>query len=231
MNLYFIVEGKTELKVYPDWLSYLLPELRRVNRSNKVESKNYFLITAGGYPAIYELLATAIEEIILIGKYDYLVLCLDAEESSVDGLRQEVQEKIQELSIANNFSLGNTQIKVIVQNRCIETWFLGNRKIYSRQPQEPKLLNYTRYYNVSTDCPELMGQYNYDVHAHFHVDYLKELLVAKNIQYSKTMPRDVQEEYYLQELQTRVSRQSTHLPTFQYFLEFCESVRAKLLNL
>jgi hypothetical protein len=231
MNLYFIVEGKTELKVYPDWLSYLLPELRRVNRSNKVESNNYFLITAGGYPAIYELLATAIEEIILIGKYDYLVLCLDAEESSVDGLRQEVQEKIQELSIANNFSLGNTQIKVIVQNRCIETWFLGNRKIYSRQPQEPKLLNYTRYYNVSTDCPELMGQYDYDVHAHFHVDYLKELLAARNIQYSKTMPRDVQEEYYLQELQARVSRQSTQLPTFQYFLEFCESVRAKILNL
>ncbi len=36
MNLYFIVEGKTEQKVYPSWLSYLLPELQRVKNPSKV---------------------------------------------------------------------------------------------------------------------------------------------------------------------------------------------------
>ena len=30
MNLYFIVEGRrTEKKVYPEWLNFLIPELKR----------------------------------------------------------------------------------------------------------------------------------------------------------------------------------------------------------
>ncbi len=33
MNIYFLVEGKrTERKVYPAWLSYILPELKQVQR-------------------------------------------------------------------------------------------------------------------------------------------------------------------------------------------------------
>ena len=32
MNLYFLVEGKTEKKVYPQWLSHLIPGLKQVQR-------------------------------------------------------------------------------------------------------------------------------------------------------------------------------------------------------
>lgn len=63
MNLYFIVEGVTESIMYPDWLSHLLPELHRVKVASKVQSNNYYLITGGGYPSIYNILDTAIEEI------------------------------------------------------------------------------------------------------------------------------------------------------------------------
>jgi hypothetical protein len=230
MNLYFIVEGKTELKVYPSWLGYLLPELQRVKNANKVQANNYYLITAGGYPAIYEILEPAIEEINDIQRYDYLIICLDAKENSVEYMRREVREKVQELSITKELSLKNTQLKIVIQNRCMETWFLGNSKIYSRQPQSALLLEYTRYYNVSDNCPESMGKHDYGVHAHFHEAYLKELLAAKNMQYSKTKPRDVQEEYYLKELQNRADRQAEHLPTFQYFIKFCGLIRSQLAN-
>lgn len=38
MNLYFLVEGKrTERKVYPAWLAYLLPELKQVKNYDEVE--------------------------------------------------------------------------------------------------------------------------------------------------------------------------------------------------
>ncbi|MEH1836156.1 MAG: hypothetical protein V7L29_29910 [Nostoc sp.] len=74
----------------------------------------------------------------------------------------------------------------LTQNRCIETWFLGNTKIYSRQPQSEPLLDYTRYYDISVNCPELMGKYDkFNTHAQFHEAYLKELFRAKNINYSK----------------------------------------------
>jgi hypothetical protein len=224
MNLYFIVEGKTELKVYPSWLSYLVPELQRIKNANKAQTDNYYLITSGGGQAIYNILEPAIEEINEIKKYDYLVICLDAEENSVDYMHQEIREYF----IDNNLNIGNTQLKIIIQNRCMETWFLGNSKIYSRQPQSQQLLDYTRYYDVSKECPELMGKYESEVHAHFHEAYLKELFAAKNMQYSKTKPRDVQEEYYLQELRNRSQRQGNHLPTFQNFIEFCELVRSQL---
>jgi hypothetical protein len=231
MNLYFIVEGVTESKVYPSWLSYLLPGFDRVKNASKAQSNNYYLITAGGYPAIYDnILEPAIEEINDIKIYDYLVICLDAEENSVDYMQYEVREKVQELSITKNLCLEKTQLKIIIQNRCIETWFLGNGKIYSRQPQSQLLLDYTRYYDVSKECPELMGKYESDVHAHFHEAYLKELFVAKNMQYSKTKPRDVQEEYYLRELQNRAEKQANHLPTFQNFIEFCTLVRSQLVE-
>jgi hypothetical protein len=229
MNLYFIVEGVTESKVYPSWLSYLLPELERVKTAIKAQTNNYYLISAGGYPAIYDnVLEPSIEEINDSKKYNYLVICLDAEENSVDYMQQEVREKIQELAIAKQLYLENTQLKVVIQNRCMETWFLGNSKIYSRQPQSPRLLDYTRYYDVSKECPELMGKYESEVHAHFHEVYLKELFAAKNMQYSKTKPRDVQEKYYLEALQSRSQRQVNHLPTFQNFIEFCALVRLQL---
>jgi hypothetical protein len=229
MNLYFIVEGVTESKVYPSWLSYLLSDLKRVKTASKAQTNNYYLISAGGYPAIYDnILEPSIEEINDSKKYNYLVICLDAEENSIDYMQQEVREKIQELATTKQLYLENTQLKVIIQNRCMETWFLGNSKIYSRQPQSPRLLDYTRYYDVSKECPELMGKYESEVHAHFHEAYLKELFAARNMQYSKTMPRDVQEKYYLNELQSRAEKQPNHLPTFQGFIEFCELVRSQL---
>jgi hypothetical protein len=193
-------------------------------------SNNYYLISAGGYPAIYDnILEPAIEEINDIKKYDYLVICLDAEENSVDYMQQEVRAKIEELSTTKNICLENTKLKIVIQNRCIETWFLGNTKIYARQPQSQRLLDYIRYYDVSRECPELMGKYESAVHAHFHEDYLKELFMAKTMQYSKTKPRAVQEEYYLQELQSRIDRQANHLPTFKNFIEFCSLVRSQLI--
>jgi hypothetical protein len=228
MNLYFIVEGVTESIVYPDWLSHLLPDLHRIKVASKVQSNNYYLITGGGYPSIYNILDTAIEEINSTKKYNYLIVCLDAEENGIDYLLQEVQDNIRTILTDKNIDLENTKLKIIIQNKCIETWFLGNSKIYSRQPQSQALLNYTRYYNVSIDCPELMGDNGFNTHAQFHGAYLKELLTEKSIMYSKTMPREVRKKYYLNELQSRICGPSNHLPSFQNFIAFCDLVRSQL---
>ena len=225
MNLYFVVEGKTEAKVYPDWLSYLLPQLNRVKKYSQALTNNYFLISGGGYPALYDIVEAAIEEINLSQNYDYLAICLDAEENTVNDIQKEV---LTELFTNRRLALGKTELKIFVQNRCIETWLLGNQKIYSRQPQSQLLLDRTNYYNVSTDCPELMGKYNYSVYAQFHEVYLKELFLAKNRTYSKTMPGDVQKEYYLRALHNRVDKELNHLPTLRDFLNFCDLVRSQL---
>lgn len=118
---------------------------------------------------------------------------------------------------------------IIVQNRCFETWFLGNKKIYTKNPSNDPLLTYTRYYDVSANCPELMGKYpNFSTHAKFHEAYLKELFRAKNISYSKSNPGDVLQFYYLQELMKRVQNDTNHLLTFQSFIQFCNMIKSKI---
>lgn len=229
MNLYFLVEGNsTEKKVYPAWLAQLLPGLQRVQNYDEVVKNNYYLFSGGGYPSIYNHITNSIEDIRSIGKYDYLVVCLDAEQRSVTDSKQEIYDLLQSKKI----DMGSTQLVLIIQNRCIETWFLGNRKIYARNPQTTPLLDYTRFYDVSVNCPELMGKYelhkDYNTHAQFHNEYLKKMFEAKNISYSKNRPGDVLQQFYLNELLQRIKERPQHLPTFNEFIQFCNIIQPKL---
>jgi|JI91814CRNA_FD_contig_121_306066_length_2768_multi_9_in_0_out_0_4 hypothetical protein len=228
MNIYFLVEGRsTEKKIYPKWLEYLVPELVRVKYYDQVQANNYYLISGEGYPKILsDGLKNAVDKILEIPKYDYLVICVDADEESVEERTHYINKYIYEFMQENKINLGKTKIEIIVQNRCIETWLLGNRKIFdSRQPTEQPLSNYVNYYDVSRSDPEEMGKYDMRNHADFHYEYLREVFRSKNTTYSKKSPNDAKEKYYFEELQKRVQDKYEDLKTFQVFLEFCEKVR------
>jgi hypothetical protein len=228
MNIYFLVEGNsTEKKIYPKWLKYLIPNLVRVQYHDQVENNNYYLISGKGYPRIlYDGLENAVDKILEVQKYDYLVICVDADEESVSQRMQYIREFISSKEI----NLGKTQIEIIVQNRCLETWLLGNQKIFdSRQPLDPVLASYVNYYDVSQENPEEMGKNEMRNHADFHYEYLKEVFRARNITYSKKHPNDAQEKYYFEELQRRVRGQPEDLKTFQAFLAFCEEVKNSMI--
>lgn len=227
MNLYFLVEGtQSERKVYPAWLAHLLPELQRVESCDDVNEKNYYLISGEGYPSIiYDFIPRAIAEINSNGKYSYFVVCLDAEENTVAELTTEIDDFLNEQKL----KLNNAELVLIFQNRCLESWLLGNRKIYSKNPQDKALLDYTRYYDVSVNCPENMGRYQeFNTHAQFHGAYLRALFEAKNITYSKKRPGDVLKPFYLEQLLTRIQVHPEQLTTFRQFINFCNIVKSKL---
>ena len=228
MNLYFLVEGKqSERKVYPAWLAHLLPELQRVDNCEDVNEKNYYLISGGGYPSIYNFITSSIEEINLNGKYSYFVVCLDAEENTVAELKTEIYDFLSQQKL----KLKNAELVLIFQNRCLESWLLGNRKIYSKNPQNQPLLDYTRYYDVSVNCPENMGRYqDFNTHAQFHAAYLRALFEAKNITYTKKQPGDVLKPFYLEQLLIRIQVQPEQLTTFRHLIDFCNIVKSKLPN-
>lgn len=120
MNLYILVEGKTERHVYPKWLEYLVPHLKQVNAFDEVTHDSFYLISAMGYPQILDHVRNAVEDINGVGSYDYFIVALDADDVDVEERIREVQEVVSETAI-------NAELKVIVQKRCMETWFLGNR--------------------------------------------------------------------------------------------------------
>ncbi|MEN8215720.1 MAG: hypothetical protein ABFS56_04955 [Pseudomonadota bacterium] len=68
MNLYFLVEGETERKVYEKWVAYEFPNLRLVERIKDIQSNAYYIVSGGGIPAIIDRIEDAFEEIKLAHK-------------------------------------------------------------------------------------------------------------------------------------------------------------------
>jgi hypothetical protein len=226
MNIYFLVEGRrTEKKVYPKWMGHLLPELTEVKNPFDVEENAFYVFNGNGFPSLlHNHLENAVADCNSIGKFQYLVICLDADEVTATERMEEVLDFVK----ARKINLNNGIFKIVVQNRCIETWFLGNRKVYSRQPQSAELRKFNAFYNVQVDDPEQMGKPDgYEIHAHFHEAYLSEMLAEKNVKYTKKYPSGVVEKHYLEELIAR-NRASGHMPTFGVFLNFCQELRQQL---
>jgi hypothetical protein len=202
-------------------MEHLLPELKRVKNYRDVDNNNYYLISGGGYPSIYNHLKNAIKEVNSIQKYDYLILCLDADESTVNERIQQINNFIEK----EGLKLRSTGFKIIVQNRCLETWFLGNRVVYPRQPKRKTFREYSKFYNVSIDDPELMKLYiGFKSISFFHYSYLKEMLLERHIKYTKNTPRAVTEPQYINQLIARVE-DTEHLQSLKDFFDFCNSIR------
>ncbi|TAH17457.1 MAG: hypothetical protein EAZ08_13610 [Cytophagales bacterium] len=129
MNIYFLVEGRgTEIKVYPKWLSHLVPELQRVQWHYQVVKNNYFIFSGNGFPSLLDNhLRNCIIDINNVGNYDYFVICLDGDDEGIDIRKQKVLDFMAEEKITLN---SDTKFEIIVQNKCIETWFLANPKIF-----------------------------------------------------------------------------------------------------
>lgn len=227
MNLYIIVEGEqTEMHAYPKWLSYTIPEMTQVSNYIDAQNNNYYLFSGGGIPSIYNHIANAVRDINKLNDvYNYLIVCIDSEEISVNARMQKVFDSLQE----NNVELtDNCELRIIVQKYCIETWFLGNRRVFKRNPEGERFREYIQHYNVEQDDPELMQTYGSFVRTpHFHESYLREMLKEYNVRYSKSRPRDVLTEPYFNEMQRRIN-ESSHLVTFQSLIELFTEIKSRM---
>lgn len=225
MNLYFLLEGKrTEVKIYPKILSHFLPEYTRVKTPQEVDTDNYYMISGEGYPRLLDVqLANSVKDVNDAKKFDCLIVCLDADESTIEDRKTEITSFIAKNKIK---IIDSCKLIIIVQNRCFETWFLGNKRIISRVPSV-EVRDYVNFYNVSSLDPEAMGfdtDADYDTHAQYHHDYLKTALQAKNVRYTKQNPSHVGDTAYLNQLQNRIDTDG-HIKSFKYLIDFLEEVR------
>lgn len=110
----------------------------------------------------------------------------------------------------------------------METWFLGNRKVFKQNPQGAEFIRFVHHYNVKQDDPEYMDTIDEDRYnkAQFHVRYLKRMLAERNMLYDKNNTAAVCSKNYLQELINRYE-ESQHISTFGTWYEF---VRENLMG-
>lgn len=222
MNIYILVEGKTEKHVYPAWLSHLVPHLSKVDHHSEVVKNNFYLFSAQGYPSILDDLLNAVKDINELGTYDYLVVALDADEVEVETRIREVQEAIDDLEV-------KAELKVVVQNRCMESWFLGNRKIFKSNPEaKSSFKEFMEHYDVSREDPELMDKPGHfeESTSIYHEKYLKKMFEARaeGLRYSKNRPGPVCEPTYIEQLLRRIS-ETGHLSTLDNFFSFCQTLK------
>jgi hypothetical protein len=227
LNLYFLVEGLTERKVYPQWLIYLLPSgFSRVNNASQAVNNNYFLISGGGYPSILDNhLRNSVDEVNEYDNYDWLILVIDADDMSAQDKIAEVEQFIKTENIVLNSSC---HLQIVTQKCCMETWFLGNNKAFPRNSDNADFINHSQFYDISQQDPELMTKPNWFNNGSisiYHETYLRKMLAEKNIRYSKANPNEVGEKHYLEQLQKRV-KETNHLPSLKNFLSFCATISA-----
>lgn len=223
MNLYFLLEGRrTEKKVYKNWLPYLLPGYSPVDAAAKATQKNYFLFSAEGYPNILDESIRAIEEIRTLQNFQFLILCLDADELTIAEREKEINDYLNQ----RKAQLDGFNLKVIIQNRTIETWFLGNRSIHKPSPEDEELRRFQQFYDVSKNDPERMGLFpGISLNAEFHLKYLKKMFFERGLSYSKANPGEVLQKHYLESLLKRISDFPDHLNSFQRLVSFCNQFR------
>ena len=227
MNLYIVVEGEqTEMMLYPRWIQYFIPELTRVDNFENVTKNSYYLFSGQGIPSIYNHVVNAIKDVNQIDSYDYLIVILDSDEISAEQRKQKVIDNIVDSGVKLN---NKCKLEIIVQSRAVETWFLGNRSVYKRNPQGERFRLYSNFFNVEINDPEQMGKsFGFKRIVHFHEAYLREMLKEYNIRYRKSKPGDVLKEYYLKELINRTNDNDDHLLSLSRCFNLFRTIKNKI---
>lgn len=224
MNLYMLVEGRrTEIAVYPAWLTYRLPFLRQVEFPFQARQNNFYVVSGFGYPNLLHHIANCVREVNRYKQYDYLIICLDSDDLQVRDRILEIERLLNKEKLWPN----RAQIKVIVQKKCIETWFLGSR-LLEDAPDTPSLLPYRQAYDPFTQDPEQMEKpegYRGSI-GDFHCHYLMHLLEAKGLRYAKRRPEAVCTPEYIESLIERVHT-TRHLKTLRNFWNLCDMLEAE----
>lgn len=222
MSVYIAVEGKTEKRLYPRWLSSLLPSLEQVFSPVDAHRQSYYLISGYGYPKVFNLLEDSAKDIIDNPAFRHFVIVVDADANTPDKRRREVQDFIRK----NNVDFGSAAVHIIVQTACIESWLLANRRVVPRDSENPELARMLEFYNVREEDPELMTAPNGYVNSigDFHFKYARAVLKSRKVRYSKTHPNHVGDPQYFEQMKERVLQEPGQVCSLRGFIELFTSI-------
>lgn len=212
--------------LYPSWLSIALPSVQRVSRPEDATSKGQssFFFSGLGMPHLLnKMLPRSIEDINNNNSFTDLVVVVDSEGESISDLRSEIENRFEEYNTNNSISL-----TIIIQDICIETWLLGNQKIFSASCDCPVLIEYRKFYDCRSLDPQFLRKAPPDMPksslAQFHFDYLRRVLREKRVIYSKRNPGNAHEEHYFGQLVRRCGL--GHIESFRVFLDWVKSKKS-----
>ena len=212
MNVYLIVEGDGEKKIYTHWVPLVNPKLSVVNSLEEVQHNNLIIFSGGGYPNYLEVIEAGVEDVVGNEQLDRLVIAVDSEEMSYKEKRREIEQVVNALG-------KNLDYKIIVQHFCLETWALGNKVMVSRNPEDIRLRQYISYFNILNRDPELLPPIENLSRSQFAARYLKKLLNEKYraLAYKKGNPKPLLNDMYFKRVKMILDT-TGHIASFEDFL-------------
>lgn len=232
MNCCIVTEDEQSLiQVLPYWLQYLDFPCQRVANISKIQDNNYTLQSGCGiYQLIDDVLLKTIGLIMEHSKrIDYLIIILDADETSINNRVAEVQTKIKDYCC---HSKTDFKFKVVVCNCCFETWLLCNSKLYPTNPppSNSSFYKFYKYYNVKDLDPENMEksiipfENTQATKSGFHFNYLHEMCKYNNMTYRKNNAKVAREKNFFNEIVNRTDT-TNHGKSFKHFCDYIKSLR------
>jgi hypothetical protein len=232
MNLAFLVEGTTELKLYPKWVDYLstTPLTECVIGYQAVVNNQFTIFNVQGIGKMRNEIPNAINSIIANAVFDYLVIIIDADIEGIISRKKLIQDIINDPATPSLPT--NCQLKIIVQNVCIETWFTGHTDHFrtAKTCRDRGILSLLNEYDVENNDPELMPSTHPLTTIHsigtYHAMYLKKMLKGANRSwnYSKSTANTIIDIPYFQRLEQRLTETPAHLNSFADMIAFLKSL-------
>lgn len=214
MNIYVVVEGEVgEKKVYQHWIPLVNPILTPIDYITQVTTNNFYIISGNGYPNYFNTIKNAIDDVANNPQFNRLVVAVDSEDIDFATKYTEIDDYIQSFGTSIDY-------RIIIQHFCLETWALGNKNIYVRNPQDTQLIQFQSIWNVSTQDPELLPPLVSHLNrAHSAELYLRKLLQEKyrNLTYTKRRPEALLNNTFFNRVKNRCT-QDRHVQSFEHFL-------------
>ncbi|MFM6000855.1 MAG: hypothetical protein ACKPCI_03070, partial [Dolichospermum sp.] len=166
-----------------------------------------------------------------LDKFTQLINLLNwSEEHSYTARFHEVKSKLDALKSGYNIDSSTTEVHIIIQHCCFETWALGNAEISNEYPliRSSKVLSdFKTYYDVLVNDPEEMSccppGHTFSTKARFHKRYIKEYLKQFGLSYSNKNPKVVECKKYLDALKKRCESMN-HLSSLKLLLDIWDSI-------
>lgn len=214
MNIYVVVEGPSEALIYRNWIPAVNNSLSIVGAIDAVQNNNFYLVSAEGYPYIFDTITAAFEDIKLYPQYTRLVISVDSEDSTKAEKYAEISDKI-------NTIKGALDVRIVVQHFCVETWALGNTRIIRPYSANSKLTSYRTLLDVRTENPELLPALPSEKlnRAQFAKKYLSLVINDRNpkLSYKAGKRSVVCDVTYFEQVRNRL-QMTGHIASFSDFL-------------
>jgi hypothetical protein len=230
MNLAFLVEGRTEFDIYPRWITHLTALTKCTTGYQGVVDNQFTIFNVEGYSKMTKEIPNAIKDISANPVFDYLVIVIDGDNEGIASREAFVNGIIND-STTPTLPI-NCQLKVIVQNVCIETWFTGHTDHFraAQNCNDNGIVSFLNQYDVENNDPELMPNY-YPPHivrsiGRYHKTYLQRMLkgVNRRWKYEESTAHTIIDTPYFQRLEQRLTDTPTHLRSFADMVDFLKSL-------